>query len=370
MPKVVRILHVFGRMDRGGAETMIMNLYRNIDRSRVQFDFIVHTNEKCAYDVEITELGGKIFRVPKYVGKNHFKYKKSWNDFFKTHQNYKIIHGHVRSTATIYLNMAKKYGLITISHSHSTSSGKGISAIAKNILQYPIRHIADYLFACSKSAGVWLYGSKSCNKRNFYVLNNAIDLKKFAFSDSARNSKRKEFNVEGKFILGHVGRFNSVKNHKFLINIFDRVYSNNKNAVLMLVGEGELRQSLEEKVNNLGLKDNVIFTGIRSDIHELLQIMDVFILPSFYEGFPVSLIEAQASGLPCIVSNIITKDVNISGLVKFLSLDDSIELWVDEIMKYKSGFSREDTTDKIKNASFDVKENAKWLEKFYLNLST
>src|SRR5690625_2672586 len=152
MQKPNRILHVFGGMGRGGAETMVMNLYRKIDRSKIQFDFIVHTQNKCDFDDEIELLGGRIYRVPRYNGKNHFQYKRAWHKFLMNHPEYKIIHGHVRSTASIYLKIANSYGLITISHSHNTSSGKGFSAIVKNIFQYKIRYIADYLFACSQTA--------------------------------------------------------------------------------------------------------------------------------------------------------------------------------------------------------------------------
>lgn len=350
-------------MNRGGAETMIMNLYRNIDRSMIQFDFIVHTEEKCAFDDEIKELGGKIFRMPTYMGKNHIYYKKCWNKFFDNHRNYKIIHGHVRSTAAIYLKIAKKHGLVTIVHSHSTSSGKGVLAYLKNIMQYPIRYIAEHFFACSKEAGQWLFG----NKVNFHILNNAIETKKFALNNDVRNNKRKKLQLEDKFVIGHIGRFNAVKNHDFLIDIFHNVYKKNKKAVLVMVGDGALRQSIKEKVKYLGIENNVIFTGVRSDIPKLLQTMDIFVLPSLYEGLPVTLIEAQTSGLPCIISSVVTEKVNISGLVEFISLKDSKEHWAEVILKYQSGFIREDAYKKVKKAGYDIKENAKWLESFYLH---
>jgi len=179
MSQPIRVLQVFAQMNRHGSESMIMSMYRNIDRSKVQFDFIVHTTDKCDYDEEIESLGGRIYSIPRYTGTNHFLYKKAWHNFLKQHSDYKIIHGHIRSTASIYLKIAKKYGLITIAHSHNTSSGAGFSAIVKNIYQYPIRYIVDYLFACSKSAGTWLFGERACRKDNFFILNNAIDTKKF-----------------------------------------------------------------------------------------------------------------------------------------------------------------------------------------------
>lgn len=361
----IRILHVFGRLDRGGAETMVMNLYRNIDRNNVQFDFIIHTEDKCDYEDEIKLLGGKIYRIPRYTGKNHFQYKKVWNAFFQNHSEYKIIHGHVRSTAAIYLRIAKKYGLITIAHSHSTSSGIGFSAIIKNILQYPVRYIADYLFACSNESGEWLFGKKACRNDNFFILNNAIDVKKFEFNEHTRARKRKELQIEKKFVIGHVGRFIKAKNHVFLIDIFKAVHDRNKDSVLLIVGDGELRQSIAKKVTEIGLNDSVIFTGIRNDIPELLQVMDVFVFPSLFEGLPVTLIEAQASGLPCVVSHTITREVMITPFIQFVSLKKSEDEWADIIysMKY---IKRECAHQYITNSGFNITDTSHKLTDFYL----
>lgn len=364
---MIRILHVLGCLNRGGAETMVMNLYRDIDRTKVQFDFIIHTRDKCAYDDEIESLGGKIYRVPRYNGKNHFQYKKAWNIFFQEHPEYKIIHGHVRSTASIYLKIAKKYGLTTIAHSHSTSSGIGFSGIAKNILQYQIRYIADYLFACSESAGIWLFGKKACQKDNFYILNNAIDTQKFIYNQKKRMEKRKEFQLEDKFVIGHVGRFYGPKNHKFLIDVFKAVHERNNNAVLMLVGDGELQQSIEKKVNDLGLSNNVMFTGVRPDIPDILQFMDVFLFPSLYEGLPVTLIEAQAAGLPCIISDTITNEVCITPYIRPVSLSKTANEWA-EIVISSGKIDRIDTSYYIEKNGFDIRETVEELTMFYENI--
>lgn len=367
MREPMRVLHVFGGMGRGGAETMVMNLYRNIDRTKMQFDFIVHTRDKCAYDDEIMALGGRIYRVPRYKGKNHLQYKKAWNSFFKEHPEYKIIHGHVRSTASIYLKIAKKHGLATIAHSHSTSSGTGFSAIVKNILQYQIRYIADYLFACSESAGIWLFGKKACKGDNYYILNNAIDTQKFIYNEKKRMEKRKEFQLEDKFVIGHVGRFYGAKNHNFLIDIFKAIHDRNNNAVLMLVGDGELRQSIEKKVNDLGLNNKVIFTGVRSDIPDILQSMDVFLFPSLYEGLPVTLIEAQATGLSCIISDTITSEVCITPYIKPVSLSKTANEWADIVIS-SGKIDRIDTSHYIKENGFDIQETVKKLTMFYENI--
>ncbi len=348
---------------------MILNLYRNIDRSKIQFDFIIHTEEKCAYHNEILEMGGRIFTIPRYSGKNHFAYKTAWHSFLKDHPEYKIIHGHMRSTASIYLNIAKIYGLMTIVHSHSTSSGNGISAIAKNLLQYPIRFTADYFFACSRLAGVWLFGEKVCEKQNFIVLNNAIETHKFTFNKEVRRKKREEFHIQDQFLIGHVGRFHAPKNHKFLVDILKMIHEKNKDTVLMLVGDGDNRQEIQKKVHDLGLNDSVIFAGVRTDIPELLQAMDVFLFPSLFEGLPVSVIEAQAAGLPCVISDRITTEVKISDLITSISLGEPTEHWAETVLRYPGQSNRKDTYSEITKAGYDINHTSKWLQNFYLENS-
>ena len=358
-------MHVFGRMDRGGAETMIMSLYRNIDRSKVQFDFVVHTKDKCDYDDEIRSLGGKIYSIPSYSGKNHSQYKRAWNDFFEEHKEYKIVHGHVRSTAAIYLKIAKKHGLLTIAHSHNTSSGKGLSAIVKNLLQYPIRNIADYLFACSEFAGHWLFGEKACKKNNFFILKNAIDVEGFIYNEEVIDEVRKEFNIDGKFVVGNIARFHPQKNHTFLIDIFKKVHDKNKDAVLMLVGQGDLQQEIKDKVRKLGLSDNVIFTGVRSDIPDLLQAMDVFVFPSLFEGLGIVAVEAQAAGLRCIVADTIPEEAFVTDLIEVISLKESADIWA-KVVNDSFEYERKNTYNDIYKGGYEIKETSKWLEDFYI----
>lgn len=363
----IRILHVLGALNRGGAETMIMNLYRNIDRSKVQFDFIIHTKNECDYNEEIKSLGGKIYSIPKYNGKNHLEYKKKWNIFFSEHPEYKIIHGHVRSTASIYLKIAKRYGLTTIAHSHNTSSGKGITAIAKNILQYKIRYIADYLFACSLIAGEWLYGKKACKQKNFYVIKNAIDTKEYVFNQQIRDRLRKEFNIEDKFVIGHVGRFHEQKNHKFLIQVFYELQKEKENSVLLLVGDGALRTEIKQQIKKLGIESKVILAGVVSNVSDYMQVMDVFVFPSIFEGLPVTLVEAQAIGLDCIISDKITSEVCISTKITMLSLNDSISIWKNMIIKKeKREYTNMDSC--IRKHGFEIGDTVKKLTLFYLGL--
>lgn len=366
MDEPIRVLHVFSCLNRGGAETMIMNLYRNIDRTKVQFDFIEHTSEPCDYDDEVKELGGKIYRFPRYTGKNHFKYKNAWNEFFQEHSEYKIIHGHIRSTAAIYLKIAKKYGLITIAHSHNTSSGTGFQAIVKNILQYPIRYIADYFFACSKSAGEWLFGEKICNSDNFFILKNAIDTKKFIFNEDIRAKKRRELQIEDKLVVGHVGRFHTPKNHNFIIKIFYEIQKQVPNAVLLLIGDGELRPKVEKQIEVLGIKDKVILTGVVPNVNDYMQAMDVFVFPSLFEGLPVALVEAQASGLPCVVSDVITREVAITPYIKYVSLNLSPEEWAKEVLISSRGIQRYKCAEMIVKAGFDVVQVANDLCSWYI----
>lgn len=369
MSKPTRVLHCFGKMDRGGAETYIMNIYRNINRDKIQFDFVVHTEDKCSYDDEILSMGGKIYRVPRYNGINLLKYIKAWEKLFRSNdKKWTIIHGHMFTTASIYLKIATKYKLTTIVHSHGTSTGKGITSKIKNCVQYPVRYIADYLLACSNSAGEWLYGNKVNNNEKYIIINNAINAKEFSFNYKKRDLKRKELGVDNKFIIGHVGSFMAVKNHTMLIDIFHEIRKENKDAVLLIVGDGPLRNKMEKKVRDLNLYDSVIFTGVRSDVSELFQIIDVLVFPSLYEGLPLTLIEAQASGVKCVVSDNITEEVKITENIEFLSLDNSLDYWSKQVLKYEEGYERKNTYIEICNSGYDIKENVKWLEKFYLNI--
>lgn len=324
MEAVTRILQVVGSLENGGSQAMIMQLYRKIDRSKIQFDFIIFKEDNLFYKDEIEKLGGKIYLLPDYKGYNHFAYKKSWKHFLEQHSEYKIIHTHVRSTASIYLKIAKKKGLITIAHSHSTSSGKGIKAFIKTIFQLRLRVYADYCLGCSQKANVWLYGSKIANSSKAYIFKNSIDLNNFLFDENIRDKIRNEYGI-GKedIVIGHVGRMVPVKNHEFIIDIYQEFYKQHEKSKLLLVGDGNLKEKLENKVESLQLENKVIFTGEKNNVNEIMQAMDLFLMPSFYEGFPVTLVEAQATGLKCLISKNITDDVCLTNLVEKESLDYS-----------------------------------------------
>ncbi len=363
MSNPIRILHVLGGLDAGGTETMLMNLYRNIDKEKVQFDFLIHTERNCTYSDEVLSLGGKIFSISKYRGINHISYKREWKSFFKEHSEYNVIHGHMRSTASIYLNIAKKFGRCTIAHSHSTSSGRGISALVKRILQYKIKHIADYFFACSHQAGEWLFGKKIVQSEKFKILNNAITPKNFTFDENIRNIKRKELKLGDCFTIGHIGRFEKPKNHKFLIDVFFEVIKRRENAKLLLVGDGTLKNSIIKKVKRLGIENKVIFAGIRTDINHILQAMDVLLFPSTYEGLGIAVIEAQASSLPCVVSNNIPKEAFITDIIFSISLKSNIKEWTNKVLTCK----RDEIINEydITNEGYNIDEIVIWLTKFY-----
>jgi len=367
MEKPIRILHVLGRLDRGGAETMVMNLYRNIDRTQIQFDFIIHTTDKCDYNDEIEELGGKIYTIPRYTGKNHFYYKKAWHNFFQRHTEYELIHGHVRSTASIYVKIAKKYSLKTIVHSHSISSGTGVKSKIKDLMQLPIRSIADYLFACSDEAGKWLFGKNVVDKENYKVIKNAIDVEKYVINEEVRKKMLKDLQIEGKFVLGHVGRFSYEKNHEFLIEVFYELQKQCENAVLLLVGDGELKPKIEEQIYQLGIQEKVILTGSVSNVHEYMQAMDVFVFPSHYEGLGMVAIEAQASGLPCVISDRIPKQVIVTEVVTSLPLSNASH-WVGVILDKNTPTQREGVSFGVIKQGYDIRDQVENLKNIYFDI--
>lgn len=369
MREPIRILQVFAEMNRGGAETMIMNLYRHIDRSKVQFDFIVHTKNKCAFDDEIAKLGGKIFRVPKYKGVNHFAYKKDWNFFLTNHSEYKVIHGHIRSTASIYLKISKEKGLITIAHSHSIASrGNFAQKVIKNSMQLPIRYIADYFFACSDQAAKWLFGRNILVQDNYKLINNAIEIDKYLYDEEERNKLREFLNLKDKFVVGHVGSFTYPKNHKFLIKIFYEVQKQKKEVALLLVGDGPLRKFIENRIKKLNMSDKVIFIGSVPNVEDYLQVIDVFVFPSLFEGLGIVTIEAQASGLPILVAETIPSEVYLTNLIEKEFLKSSPTQWANKVINCINRDRRFDFSKDISNGGYDIFKTVKWLEKFYLGL--
>ncbi|MGG0275887.1 glycosyltransferase family 1 protein [Bacillus rhizoplanae] len=359
----LRILHVVVNMNRGGAETLIMNLYRNLDRSKVQFDFL--TCKEGVFDEEIVELGGKVHRIPYITDVGHTGYMKALNIFFASHKEYRIVHSHMDKMSGFVLRSARKAGIpIRIAHSHNTSSEGGVTA--KMYKWYAGKFIspnATHLLACSEVAAKWLFGVETDVAA---ILKNGIKYEDFSFSPEIREQVRKELNLAfDTCVVGHVGRFAHQKNHVFLIEVFAQLLKLRSDSVLVLVGDGPLRSEVEKKVKDLNLGENVKFLGIRRDINRLLQAFDLFVFPSIHEGLPVTLIEAQGAGLPCIISDVITEEVDMdAGLVSFESINNPPEIWAKNILNINKRM--QSVEGYIKQKGYDIRESAAWLEKFYL----
>lgn len=357
----LRITHVFGIMNRGGAETFIMNVYRKIDRNKIQFDFIVHSEEKGDFDDEISALGGEIYSIPRYTGTNHYSYKKAWRKLLPKLNNSKVIHSHINSTASIFFKILKKEGFYLIAHSHSTSNGSGLSSKVKNIYQKKINTYSDTNFACGEDAGNWLFGAGK-----FDILKNGIDPENFSFSIENRINIRKELAIEDNLVFGHVGSFNEVKNHDFIIDTFKSYHSSQPNSSLLLVGDGKLKKIIEKKVNKYGIIDSVKFLGLQSDISSLMSAMDVLLFPSLYEGIPVTLIEAQSVGLTCFVSDKVSKEASISEYIKFIEIDAGTEKWKYNMVNFVEPMRGKNTF--ISENGYDINATVEELVNFYFNI--
>ena len=364
-------------MNLGGAETMIMNYFRNVDRSKIIFDFLLLRPERGAYDDEIEALGGIIYRLPPISPSTFFVFNKELKEFFKVHPEYDIVHSHLNSLSTFILKAAKPTANIRIAHSHiAISPIKLKDFFNKNLdlkttikeyiqskLKTQVAKHATHYFACGEKAGRWMFGDNAADKVT--VLNNAIDAAKFKFDQNISLNKKEELGLKEKIVIGHVGRFNDQKNHLFLISIFNEVLKNKPNTVLLLVGVGDLMPKIKSEADKLGISESILFLGARRDIPELLQCFDLFLFPSLYEGLPVTLIEAQAAGLNIIASNTITSEVNFGDLITFISLEQSPELWAKMVIE-KLNYDREDTQKMIIENHYDIKSNARMLEEFYL----
>lgn len=362
MNKPIRVLHVVTIMNLGGIETFLMTLYRNIDRTKVQFDFLVHRKGPGVFDEEIKSLGGRIIKIQALSPLSYFSYKKELISILNQGDyNYNIIHSHLNSNSSVILSIAKSCGIkFRIAHAHIDKIG-GRFQVIKRILRKKVNIYANHRFACAQGAGKFLYGDNE-----FIVINNAVESGKFVYDNQIREDKRKLLNLEDKIVFGNVSRFNTQKNHSFLIEVFEGIHNKMPNAHLILVGDGDLKSSIMYMVKSKQLENAVSFLGVRNDVHELLSAMDYILMPSFYEGLPVSLIEAQASGLKIFASETITSEVNITNLIEFLSIDNP-QIWVDHILN-NLDYKRENMSERVRDAGYDVQHNAEQLEDFYLNL--
>lgn len=356
----IRIAQMMTDMNFGGVEMVVMNYYRNIDRAKVQFDFFALEDSTIPQKEEIEKLGGRVFVVPKYT--HLLQYEKEIQRLFKENR-YKIVHSHMNTLGVFSLFGAKQAGVpVRILHNHSTA---GTGETKKNIMKYFLRPFSKLypteLIACSKLAGNWIYGKGT----KFRVFNNAIDLDKYKYNEEKRNELREELGLEGKKVIGHIGRFCYQKNHDLLVDIFNEVQKKEKDAVLLLIGEGELEQEIKDKVKSFGIDDKVLFLGRRADAYRYYQAMDLFLLPSRYEGLPVVGVEAQACGLSCVFSNCVTEEAKLLESTAYVS--GGIDEYVKAVVKGLK-IKRKDTGEEMRKAGFDIKTEAKKLLEFYEEL--
>lgn len=361
---MIRVLHVVNDMHRAGLETMLMNYYRNIDRTKIQFDFLTHRPQKSDYDDEIIAMGGKVYYAPRLYPHNYPAYFKYMEKFFEEHPEYQIVHSHIDSMSYLPLRAAKKAGIpVRIAHSHNTSIDKDFKYILKQFFRSRITSVASHYCACGKEAGEFLFKDKDTK-----VIPNAIEVDRFLFNQEVRKQKREELGLKDEFVLGHVGRLSYQKNHKFLIDIFSEVHKKNKNTVLLLIGVGEKEQEIKAQIRTLGLDNVVRFLGSRSDVNELYQAMDVFVMPSFFEGIPVTGVEAQFAELPCIFSTKVPKEVSFTDKCKFLTLEESIDRWAEVILSINTNVRIENNMT-VKNSWYNIKNAKSILVEYYNNIN-
>lgn len=355
-----RILQYIGSLDRGGAQSAVMNLYGEIDRAEWQFDFVTHDEGIGEFEPKVKALGARVYHLPSFEKIGPTRFADMWKTFLSEHSEWHVLHSHMRSTAALVVPIAKRAGMATIVHSHSTHNDGGAKMIVKALLQYPIRFQADFLVGCSSEAGRWLFGKRAFKSNRYVYLPNAIDLDRYCFDEEKRAAMRAELGIGDRLVFGHVGRLHESKNHDFLIEVFSGLRERFPSSVLLLVGDGPLRAHIEELIEEGGLGGSVLMLGDRPDVPNLLQAMDAFLFPSRWEGLPVSVVEALACGLPCYISDTITHDVDICEDVRRLSIGDA-SAWVGSVVPK----GRIDGRKAIKAAGFDIHDSARTLLGLY-----
>lgn len=366
MPEPIRILHVLGTTQLGGAESRIMDLYRHVDRERVQFDFLVHTGGEGFFDKEIQELGGRIFRVPRFRFYNYFSYKKAVKNFFEKNHEFRAVQGHITSTAAIYLPVAKRAGIpLIIAHARSAGVDKGIKGVLTRLLRRNLSKKADFLFTCSELAGISVFGRKAVEAGKTVFVPNAIDCEAFEYDGLRRGKLREELGLSGKYVIGHVGRFHYAKNHEYLLQVFAALCKKGeKEYALLLLGEGGGMEAAKKQAEDLGISDRVLFAGNKRNVYDYYQAMDYFVYPSRFEGLPGTVVEAQVSGLRCLMSDSICTEVMATELVHAMSIQDAPERWAEYIVDTQD-YERSGRREQMEKAGFDVKAQARVMTRFY-----
>lgn len=357
--KPIRIAQVMGKMIGGGVEAVVMNYYRHINRSQVQFDFLVDADSTIVPREEIESLGGRVFEIPPY--QHVLEYQRALQGLFDR-EGWQIVHSHVNALSVFPLKAAKKVGVpVRIAHSHSTS-GKGEHAknIVKAFLKTQANRYPTHRFACSRYAGEWLFGKGS----NFDVIYNAVELSTFRPDPEARNRVRGELGLEdGQIAIGHIGRFVEQKNHAFLLRVFKEVLDSESSAVLVLAGAGPLFGQTKMLADELGIASSVLFLGQRADASALYQAFDVFCLPSLYEGLPMVGVECQASGTPILASSEVTGETACTSLMEFEPLSSSPREWANHLLVTSRKKPSEADVEGL--SPFDIRTAAKGLAERY-----
>ena len=377
MKNKVKVLLFVDRMRHGGIQQFLVENVKHMDRTKVDIDVLtLDDGETYPLEKAIQDAGATYYKLKGiWINKptDYFKYAKAIDNFFTIHNDYKVIHMNASSKNFILLKYAKKHHIpVRIAHSHNIDfqTKNPIKKLIGNLLKIPMKKYATDYFACSYLAGEWLFGKKNVENGKVKVIHNAVDYKNFKYDEKIRKEMRQEFNItENEILFGHVGRFTNQKNHTFLIDIFNEIHKQNKNTILLLAGEGPLKEEIETKVKILGLEKNVKFLGQRKDANELYQTMDAFVLPSLYEGLPVVGVEAQAAGLPCFFSTDMTKETKVLQTTKFISLIHTPQYWAKEILKQLTSYTRIDMEKEITKNIFNIQVEATKLEQQYSKLN-
>lgn len=364
MGEPIRVLHILQRMEAGGTQALLMNIYRKIDRTKVQFDFLVVYKEKQFYDDEIEKMGGHVYKLSFREDLNLPKFQKDLAVFFAHHHEYKIVHCHAYTIGYFCLKAAKKAGIpVRIAHSHSNAAVHDVKLPLKLIMQKLFTRYSTDLFACSEEAGKFAFKGKK-----FGIVQNAIDSQKFIADANIREEIRKALRVENKFVVGHVGRMQPEKNHDFLIDVFAELKKSKPDAELILVGTGPLEDKVKSKVAEKGLSGCVHFLGNRKDMNRIYQAMDVFVFPSLFEGLGIVAIEAQAAGVPIVCSEGLPPETDITPIYRKLLLSDGEEKWANAALEMAQNPSAHTNTQKyVIDAGFDMDATAKYMENYYLD---
>lgn len=364
----IKVLRIMGKVGSGGVENITMNYFRQIDKSKIQLDFIFDGYNRTNFEKEIIDNGSTIYKVEPY-SKNIFKNLLQIYQIIKKN-NYQIVHSHLNALSVLPLLAAKLAGAdIRIASNHSTAEkGELKKSIAKYILRPFSRLFPTHYAACSVHAAEWLFGEQIASSKQINYIKNAINLDKFKYSNEIREKVRKNLDINDQFVIGHAGRFAYQKNHRFIIDVFEKVHFYHSNTVLLLAGEGELLEDIKKYVREKNLQDYVIFLGVRKDMHEVMQAIDVFLFPSLYEGLGNVVTETQAVSTMSVVSSAIPDEVIFTEYVKKLSLRQSIDEWTNQVLEFKDGYVRRNTQKQLEQNGYDIKLETIKLEEYYESL--